>query len=166
MYRLESLKRAAELGVPVCEQPLMVQIRADEFAGKLGPEAAKNVDRICPLQSFTKEGVPVAFGADVPAFPSHRPLDSIRCAMDRLTAKKRSLDAGEKLSFMEALRVHTLGSAYAAFDEKELGSLEAGKAADFVIWNNDLRAVRTGAEAAELKALATYVGGKAAYGSA
>jgi predicted amidohydrolase YtcJ len=64
---------------------------------------------------------------------------------------------------MDALRIHTLGSAYAAFDEKELGSLAPGKLADFIIWNRDLRQVRTGKGALALQPVATYLGGKAVY---
>lgn len=150
--KLDSIKRAAELGVPVCQQPEIIRLKAEDFAEKLDVGGAKLVPTMVPLRTFDKEQVPVAFGADVPAFPSHSPLDSIRCAMDRTTSTGRKLDANEALSFTEALRVHTVGSAYAAFDEKELGSLEPGKHADFVIWNDDLRRVHAGQDVARLKA--------------
>jgi len=157
--KLDSIRRAAELNVPVCEQPLFIEIKADEFLEKLGPKAATQVQKLCPMRTFAREGVHLAYGADVAAFPSHLPMDSIRCAMDRVTQGRRRLDPDEAISFMEALRIHTLGSAYAAFDEKDLGSLEPGKLADFVIWNRDLRQVRTGQDTLALKPEATYVGG-------
>jgi predicted amidohydrolase YtcJ len=162
----DSIRRTAELNVPVCVQPLFVEIKADDFLEKLGGQHMQSVQTICPLRTFLREGVHLAFGADVPAFPSHLPMDSIRCAMDRVTQSGRKLDPDEKLSFMEALRIHTLGSAYAAFDEKELGSLEPGKLADFVIWNRDLRQVRTGKDALALQPAATYLGGKVVYEAA
>jgi predicted amidohydrolase YtcJ len=162
----DSIRRTAELNVPVCVQPLFVEIKADDFLEKLGAQHMQSVQTICPLRTFLREGVHLAFGSDVPAFPSHLPMDSIRCAMDRVTQSGRKLDPDEKLSFMEALRIHTLGSAYAAFDEKELGSLEPGKLADFVIWNRDLRQVRTGKDALALQPAATYLGGKVVYEAA
>ena len=38
---------------------------------------------------------------------------------------------GQKLTLTEALRAYTFGSAYAAYREKEIGTLEVGKLADF-----------------------------------
>ena len=166
ILKLDTIRRAAELGVPVCEQPLFIEIKAEDFRERLGPKSERMVQTMIPLRTFNKEGVHVAYGADVPAFPSHKPMDSIRCAMDRTTNHGRKLDRGETLTFMEALRHHTIGSAYAAFDEKELGSLETGKLADFVVWNKDLRQIQTGRDAMALEPLATYLGGKAVYEAA
>jgi len=158
--KVDSIKRAADLGVPVCTQPAYVELKADDFAQKVGK---KITDTMLPLRTFQKEGVHVCFGADVPAFPSHSPLDSIRAAMERKTASGRRLDMSEAVSFMEALRLHTIESAYAAFDENELGSLESGKWADFVIWNNDLSKTRTPQEVRSLKPQATYLAGNLVY---
>lgn len=163
MYKPDSIRRAADLNVPVCQQPLFISIKPDDFREKLPPKAAASVDQICPMRTFLRDGVHLAYGADVPAFPSHLPTDSLRCAVERETQGGHRLDREEAITFMEALRIHTLGGAYAAFDEKELGSLETGKMADFVIWNRDLRAVRTGRDIMALAPVATYVGGKAVY---
>ncbi len=158
--KMDSVKRTAELGVAVCVQPEYIRLKAADFAENFEREL---VETMVPLRTFTKEGVHVAYGADVPAFPSHSPLDSIRGAMDRKTEKGQTLDKSEAVSFMEALRHHTLGSAYAAFDEKDLGSLEDGKCADFVIWNRDLRKINKGKDLDGLQPQATYVSGKAVY---
>ena len=48
------------------------------------------------------------------------------------------LNQAERLTIQEALRVHTMGSAYAGFAEETTGSLEPGKFADMVVWNHDL----------------------------
>ena len=159
----DSIRRTAELGVPVCVQPTFMPVKADDFVTKLGSRGRKLVETMVPLRTFMREGVRVAYGADVPAFPSHSPLDSIRAAMERVTERGLKLDRDEAVSFMEALRHHTADSAYAAFDEDELGTLAAGKQADFVIWNRDLRQVRTGAQAASLKPVATYLAGERVY---
>jgi len=161
--KLDSIRRAAELGVPVCVQPNYIEVKADDFRRQLGKGIARLVESLVPIRTFTKEGIHLAYGADVPAFPSHSPLDSIRSAVERRTSSGKKLDSSEAVSFLEALRHHTIGSAYAAFDEKELGSLEAGKLADFVIWKGDLRNARSGEDIAALAPLATYLAGKPVY---
>ena len=123
------------------------------------------MESIVPLRTMMRQGVPVCIGADVPAFPSHLPLESIRCAMDRRAGSGRQLDTAEAVSFLEVLRMHTAGGAYAAFDEDSLGTLAPGKLADLAVWNKDLRKIASGADLADLEAVATYVGGKAVYAS-
>jgi predicted amidohydrolase YtcJ len=113
-----------------------------------------------PLASFRRAGVKLSFGADVPAFPSHRPLDSIRCAMARRTATEVPLDSAEQISFLEALEAHTVAAAWAGFDERELGTIEADKYADFAVWNRDLRAIRTARDLDRLQVVATYLAGE------
>jgi hypothetical protein len=62
----------------------------------------------------------------------------------------------------EALRSMTLWPALSAFQEKDMGSLTAGKLADFVILDQDI--MRVPAELVlKTNVLATYVGGKAVY---
>jgi len=164
--KTDSIRRAAELGVPVCLQPDFMDLRADHFVARLAERGRELVETMLPMRTFINEGVHLAYGADVPAFPSHSPLDSIRSAMDRKTAGGRRLARSESVSFIEALRHHTAGGAYAAFDDNDLGTLEPGKYADFVIWRGDLEEVRTGSDALALKPEATYVAGKAVYESA
>ncbi|MCX7013076.1 MAG: amidohydrolase family protein, partial [Candidatus Sumerlaeota bacterium] len=161
--RIDSIRRAADHGVPVCVQPNLIEVKADDFRSTLAAKDATLVDTMVPIRAFGQEGVHLAYGADVPAFPSHRPMDSIRSAMERKTNSGQALDSSEAVSFLDALRHHTLGSAYAAFDETELGSLEPGKWADFVVWNSDLGAIRTGREAGALEPLATYLAGAPTY---
>ncbi len=59
----------------------------------------------------------------------------------------------------QALRIYTINNAYIMLDEKNRGSIEAGKLADFVVLDRDymtcsLDEVRT------IRPQATYVGGK------
>lgn len=166
--KTDSIRRAAEMGAVVCTQPAIIDVRAEDFLKKFARNSTlrKLVDRMIPLRSFLQSGVRLAFGADVPAFPSHLPLDSIRFAMDRRTPTGRRLNAAEAVTFADALRIHTQGGAWAAFDEDELGTLAPGKLADFVLWNADLRKVRTAAHLRRLKALATYVGGRKVFDAA
>ncbi len=159
---LDSIGRAADYGVPVCSQPEMITVRGDELLAK----ADRNlVNTITPIASFIKEGAMICFGADVPAFPSYLPLDSVRTAMSRKTEKGKQLDPSERISFMEGLRCHTINAAYSGFDEHDIGSLEVGKKADFVVWNKDLTKMSSAADLSGLKPEATFVDGKMVYES-
>ena len=62
----------------------------------------------------------------------------------------------------ETIRGMTIWAAKANFEEKEKGSLEKGKLADFVILDKDLMTIK-GKEVLSTKVLATYSGGEKVY---
>jgi len=155
--RPASISRTADMGVPVCTQPVWIPYRADDLTRRLGWDMVKDM---LPIAGFRKAGVRVSFGADVPASPTHVPLESIRYAMTRQATDRVRLDPSQSTTFLEGLQAHTIDAAYAAFDEKELGSIEVGKWADFTVWNMDLRTV-TAANLDALQTVGTYLGGRA-----
>ena len=65
----------------------------------------------------------------------------------------------ERISMTTALRMHTMGSAYAAFEEKVKGSLEPGKMADVVVWSHDLLTASR-AELRELRPEMVFINGE------
>lgn len=67
------------------------------------------------------------------------------------------------LSREETLRGMTIWAAKASFEEKQKGSLEKGKLADFIILDTDLMSCEAAA-ILKAKVLATYSGGKKVYG--
>ena len=69
------------------------------------------------------------------------PLGTFRSAVFRVDAEGRphgGYRMEEALSDMQALRGMTIWNAIATFTENDLGSLEAGKWADFVVLDQDL----------------------------
>ena len=70
----------------------------------------------------------------------------------------------EALTRTQALKGMTLDAAYASFAENELGSLEPGKKADFVVLDRDIMRVPFPA-ILQTQVLATVVDGKIEYGS-
>lgn len=70
--------------------------------------------------------------------------------------------ADQALSREEALRGMTIWAAYSNFEENEKGSLEVGKAADFILLDQDLMTVRV-EEIPQMKVRATYSNGELVY---
>ncbi|MCK4354628.1 MAG: amidohydrolase family protein, partial [Dehalococcoidia bacterium] len=62
----------------------------------------------------------------------------------------------------EAIKIYTLGSAYASFEENVKGSIEVGKLADFVVLSNDPSRVSPDSIRA-IDVEKTIVGGKIVY---
>jgi imidazolonepropionase len=83
-------------------------------------------DHHAPARAFIERGVPVAIGTDFN--PGTSPTPSLPLAM---TAACLNL----RMSPDEALTAVTINAALALGLADEIGSLEAGKAADLVIWN-------------------------------
>jgi len=54
-------------------------------------------------------------------------------AVNRVTRSGRVLGPDERLSVMQALKASTINAAYQLFEEKEKGTIEPGKLADFVV---------------------------------
>jgi predicted amidohydrolase YtcJ len=65
------------------------------------------------------------------------PLFTAWCAVNRITSGGRLLGEHERISATDALRAITLGAAYTLKLDGEIGSIEAGKRADFAVLEAD-----------------------------
>jgi predicted amidohydrolase YtcJ len=77
----------------------------------------------------------------------------------RQTLNGRVIGPDERVDIHEALRLHTMGSAYAAHEENVRGSIEAGKSADVVVWSDDMYSIPAD-KIRELEAELTIVEGR------
>ncbi len=104
-----------------------------------------------PLRTIWDMGIMISAGSDAPCTDPD-PIQWIYKACNHSVPE-------ESLTVEEALRMCTYNGAWVTFDEKERGSLEAGKVADMVILNRDPRAMHK-EELNKLKAEALYLQGK------
>jgi len=148
-----SLERIKRLGVVVSTHPQFIFAWGDRWGG------LKNRKGVIPLKSYLKKGIPVAIGADPPAFPIYQPQVALWQAGARITQNGYRFESAESISIQEALRIQTMGSAYSGFQEKEIGSIEKGKLADMVVWNRDFYTIPKD-QIKDVKAILTIVGGK------
>lgn len=115
-------------------------------------------------RSLLESGVVIPNGSDFPV-EYVDPLISFRASVSRQDA--RGWPAGgwypeQRMTRDEALKSMTLWAAYAAFQENELGSLTAGKRADFVVLDQDIMRVPDALLGSTL-VLSTWVGGRSVY---
>jgi predicted amidohydrolase YtcJ len=115
-------------------------------------------------RSLLESGVIIPNGSDFPV-EYVNPLISFKASVSRQDA--RGWPAGgwfpeQRMTRDEALKSMTLWPAYAAFQEQELGSLTAGKRADFVVLDQDIMRVPD-AMLPATTVLSTWVGGRKMY---
>jgi predicted amidohydrolase YtcJ len=148
--------RLASLGlVPVPQGRFITEI-GDGMAAALGPEREPWCYR---QRSFLDAGCVLPGSSDRPVVQG-APLLGLLDLVQRRTSSGHLLGPDERLTAAQALHAYTFGSAYAAFRERDLGTLEAGKLADFAVLAADPTEEATLPDA---RVLATVVGGDVAY---
>ncbi|MBX6314153.1 MAG: amidohydrolase [Isosphaeraceae bacterium] len=124
----------------------------------LGPQRAA---RISPLASASRRGIPFTIHNDTPVTPVD-PLLLVWCAVNRLTRSGSVLGPDERIPVVPALRAVTSVAAWQTHEEATKGTLEPGKAADFVILEQDPLTIAPTA-IKEIRVLETLIGGQTVY---
>jgi predicted amidohydrolase YtcJ len=125
---------------------------------RLGKERLKNAYAYKKL--LQKAGM-VALGTDFPV-EEVNPMLTFHAAVARKDSKeypKGGFQMENALTRAETLRGMTIWAAYSNFEEKEKGSLEVGKWADFVMFDQDLMKVEEH-KIVKMKPTSTYLKGK------
>jgi predicted amidohydrolase YtcJ len=127
----EDVDRMARLKVYAALQP--THFFGSQTSEKiLGPE---RLPKMQPWRSMEKAGVEMSFGSDWCAGPLN-PVYGLLIASTRLNWRlKNDWGPEEKIDIVDAVSHWTLDSAKALKVEDDLGSIEVGKYADFVLFN-------------------------------
>lgn len=131
------IPRFAQLHVIASMQPYHAIDDGRWAEKRLGPNRIRYA---YDFRSLLDSGAVLAFGSDWPVAPL-QPLMGIYAAVTRRTLDNRNPKGWipeQKISVAQAVHAYTVGSAYAQFDEKRKGSLEAGKLADLVVLSQDI----------------------------
>jgi predicted amidohydrolase YtcJ len=151
MTRLKRL----HVAVTVQDHPVLLGFNMVQWWGK--DRAAYTY----PLDAELAKGLIIGGGSDSPVVPTN-PFLSIWWMVTRDTLTSGVLGREHAISRAQALRTYTMGSAYPQFADDQVGSLETGKLADFVILSQDLLTVPA-KRIPDTTALATFVGGRQVY---
>jgi len=156
----QDIPRFAQLGVIASMQAIHCTSDAPFVVKRLGAERART--GAYAWRSILDSGTHLANGTDAPV----EDVDPLPCLYASVT--RRRADTGleffteQKMTREEALRSYTIWNAWAAFEEKEKGSLTPGKLADIVVLSKDLLRCAP-EEILQTKVLKTVLGGKLKY---
>lgn len=159
----DDISRFAELGVIVSVQPYHA-IDDGRWAEELiGSERIKTT---YAFKSLLDAQAKIVFGSDWPVAPA-TPLDGIYAAVTRRTLDDKNPEGWvpeQKITVEQALTSYTKNAAYASFENDIKGTLEIGKLADFVVFDEDITKADP-ITIRDIKILATYVSGKKVFDS-
>ncbi len=130
----EALQRIKDLNLVVSFQPGALYSSGESYRYIFGED---RTDRMMPIKTMLDMGIPLAFGSDFPTTPELSPQLALQEAIVRKTSKGNEIAPQEAIDRVTALKIHTLGSAFAAFEEDKKGSIEEGKLADMAVWSGD-----------------------------
>lgn len=156
--RPDQLRRLVELGIVPVPQGRFVNELGDGFSRALGETRSHWCYR---GRSFLDAGLTLPGSSDCPVVDG-RPLLGMQDMVRRTTSTGQVFGAAEAVTPLEALRAFTLGSAFAAHEEADKGSLSVGKLADFVVLSDDPVQV-PGDRIGSVTVGATVVGGEVKY---
>lgn len=161
VVRPEDFARFKKLGIIASMQPAI-----DGGAGVVERIGSDRIGHSYAWKSMLDAGVTLAFGSDWPVVAIN-PLLGIHSAVTRQDIHGQPHGGWipeQRVTVDQALRAYTQGSAYAAFQEKDKGSLTPGKLADIIVLSKDLTRIAPG-EIKDAAVLMTIVNGKVVYES-
>lgn len=131
-------RRISRLGLMVSAQPNYIRVLGDAYGRSgLGFDRASAMNR---LGSLERKGVPLGLHSDFNMAPID-PLYLAWVAANRVTIAGNAKDPAERLSLDKALRAITIEAAQVIGMDAMVGSIAAGKRADFAVLRQDPYAV-------------------------
>lgn len=161
VVHLKDINRFKELNVIPSMQPTHATSDKNMAKDRLGEQ---RLEGAYAWRKFLNLDVVIASGSDFPVEPSN-PFFGLHAAVtrqDRESQPEGGWRSEERMTREEALRSFTLDAAYAAHQDKVLGSLEKGKWADFILIDQDYFTIPA-TDIWKIKVLQTWQAGNRVY---
>jgi predicted amidohydrolase YtcJ len=163
----EAVRKLAELGVVADIQPAWLYLDTRTLTAQFGYDRLRYFQ---PLKSLFEAGAIVGGGSDhmqkIGSLRSVNPYNPFLAMWTTITRKAKWYDGRlhpeEALSREQAIRFYTANNAYILFLDDRVGSLEAGKLADFIVLDRDLLTCPVD-DIKDTHVLRTYIDGKLVY---
>lgn len=153
--------RFQQLGVIASMQAIHCTSDAPFVVKRLGEERART--GAYAWRNLLDYGAHISNGTDTPV----EDVNPFPCLFSSVTRQYRPSEPAfypeQAMTRQEALLSYTIWNAYAAFEEKDKGSIAVGKLADIVILDRDILRCNP-LLMPQTKVIATIVGGKTVYG--
>jgi predicted amidohydrolase YtcJ len=164
----EAVEAMPRLGVLVDIQPAWLYLDTRTLVKQFGYDRLRYFQ---PLRSIFDHNGIAGGGSDhmqkIGSLRSINPYNPFLAIWTTLTRQARWYDGAlhpeEALTREQALRFYTANNAYLLFRENDIGSLEQGKQADFVVLDRDILSCPADA-IRDTQVLVTYLGGKRVFG--
>ncbi len=163
----EAIEKMARLGIVADLQPAWLYLDGSTLEAHFG---AERLAWFQPYKSLFDRGVIVGGGSDhMQKIEHQRSINRYNPFLGMWTTLRRlprwtdeRLHPEQAITRQQAIRLYTIQNAYLTFEEKEKGSLEPGKLADFIVLDRDIMSCPVDA-IKDIEVEATYLGGKPVY---
>jgi predicted amidohydrolase YtcJ len=133
----DDLRRFTYMGIIASIQPVFVGEYSRWAEDRVG---AARIHWVLRTRDLLNARVALAAGSDYPSSDSGDPIATLHCLVTRQSAAGKPVEgwySDQRVDVDQALRMMTAGPAFAAFQEKNLGSLTVGRYADFTVLSAD-----------------------------
>ena len=153
-------------GYDVTVIPFLERVSGNSYAALHPPHGLYETNAY-PVRSIKDAGGIAAAGSDAPVETRDpRPFVNMEAAVTRRAGKAPALNPGQCLSITEAIDAYTINGARMLGLDKDTGSIEVGKSADFIILDRDIiRLAKSGKaeDIANTKVTETWFQGRQVY---
>lgn len=140
---MKAIDRMKQLGIVADLQPAWLYLDGATLKKQFGEERTAYFQ---PYRTLFEKGVMAGGGSDhmqkIGSIRSINPYNPFLGMWTTLARQPRwtgePLHAEQRISREQAIRLYTTNNAYLTFEEKEKGSIEPGKLADFIILDRDI----------------------------
>jgi predicted amidohydrolase YtcJ len=163
----EAIEKMRRLGVVADLQPAWLYLDGATLEKQFGLE---RLTYFQPYKTLFERGVTVGGGSDhMQKFHSRQSINPYNPFLGIWTAVARQprwtdrpLHPEQAITREQAIRLYTNNSAFLTFEEKEKGSLEPGKLADFIVLDRDILTCPV-ADIKDIQVQETWLGGQNVY---
>jgi predicted amidohydrolase YtcJ len=163
----EAIEKMEKLGIVADVQPAWLWLDGKTLLTQFGGE---RLTYFQPYKTLFEHGVVAGGGSDhmqkIGSLRSVNPYSPFLAMWITLARQPRRADQPlhpeQRLTREQAIRLYTINNAYLTFEEKEKGSLERGKLADFIVLRQDILTCPEDA-VKDVEVERTYLGGRAIY---
>ena len=140
---LEAIQKMQQYGIVADIQPIWLYLDGRTLLKQFGEERTRYFR---PYKTIFEHGVIAGGGSDhmqrigsLRSVNPYNPFLGIWTTLTRLPrGTDRPLHSEQEITREQAIRFYTINNAWLTFEEKEKGSLESGKLADFIVIDRDI----------------------------